>query len=430
MSTSTVPDLLVLLVLLLLSGFFSGSETALTSLSRARAQSLEKEGRPGAKALWALKRHTTRMLVIILIGNNLVNIGASALATVLATDLFGHFGPGIAVGVLTLVILVFGEVTPKSWAAHHAERVSLAAAPVLLVFGRLVFPLVWVLERFSEWLHRSTAFETEPTVTESEVISLVEHGTAEGSIQNEEMEMIERVFAFDDLKVRDVMTPRSQIFSLPGKVPIRDALPDILRGSYSRIPLYSANPDDIVGLVHLREVLAAVARGADDEPLQSIAREPLFVPQSQPIDELFASLRRAKRHLAMVVNEYGMLQGVVTLEDLLEELVGEIYDESDRLPDTFREVGEDVILVGGVTEMRDVADYFGFDEPPGKPTDTVSLWVLDHAGRIPSPGEAFLIDGLLVKVVRASNRFIQQVRIEHARTERPGGESERGGSPV
>lgn len=405
-------DFVVLLVLLVLSGFFSGSETALTSLSRARAQSLAKDRRPGAKALWTLKRNTTRMLVIILIGNNLVNIGASALATVVATDLFGHFGPGIAVGVLTLFILVFGEVTPKSWAAHHADRVSLVAAPILLVFGRLVFPLVWVLERFSEWLHKTTAIDSEPMVTESEVISLVEHGAEEGTIQDEEMEMIERVFAFDDLKVRDVMTPRGEIFSLPGRTPLRDALPDILSGSYSRIPLYENNPDDIVGLVHLRDILEAAVRGKQDEPLLSFACDPLFVPQTQPIDELFASLRKSKRHLALVVNEYGMLQGVVTLEDLLEELVGEIYDESDRMPEIIREVREGTILVGGMAEMREVADYFGFDEPPGKPTDTVSLWVLDHAGHIPKAGEAFVIDGLLVKVTRASNRFIQQVRIE------------------
>lgn len=405
-------DLVVLLVLLVLSGFFSGSETALTSLSRARAESLAKEKRPGAKALWTLKQNTTRMLVIILIGNNLVNIGASALATVIATERFGHLGPGIAVGALTLFILVFGEVTPKSWAAHHAERVSLFAAPVLLVFGRLVFPLVWALERFSDWLHRVTALTTDPTVTESEVMSLVEYGAEEGTIEDEELELIERVFAFNDVRVRDVMTPRGEIFSLPGSMRLSDALPDILNASFSRIPIYGSNPDDIIGFVHLRDILEAVAWGKQDQLLQQFAREPLFVPQTQPIDELFASLRQQKRHLALVVNEYGMFQGVVTLEDLIEELVGEIYDESDRMPEMLREVGESAILAGGMAEMRNVAEYFGIEEPPGKPTDTVSLWVLDHVGRIPAPGEAFIIDGFVVKVTRASNRFIQQVRIE------------------
>lgn len=407
-------DLVVLLVLLVLSGFFSGSETALTSLSRARAESLAKEGRGGARALWKLKSNTTRMLVIILIGNNLVNIGASALATVIATDMFGHLGPGIAVGVLTLVILVFGEVTPKSWSAHHADRVSLFAAPVLLVFGRLVFPLVWALEHFSDWLHRATALTTDPTVTESEVMSLVEYGAEEGTIEDEELELIERVFAFNDVRVRDVMTPRGEIFSMPGAMRLGDALPDILNQSFSRIPVYRSNPDDVIGFVHLRDILEAVAWGKEGQPLETFAREPLFVPQTQPIDELFASLRQQKRHLAFVVNEYGMFQGVVTLEDLIEELVGEIYDESDRMPEMLREVGKGAILAGGMAEMRNVADYFGIEEPPWKPTDTVSLWVLDYVGRIPAAGEAFVINGFLVKVTRASNRFIQQVRIERA----------------
>lgn len=383
----------------------------MTSLTRARAESLQKEGRAGARALWALKQNTTRMLVIILIGNNIVNIGASALATVIATAYFGHFGPGIAVGLLTLIILVFGEVTPKSWAAHNAERVSLVAAPILLVFGRLALPLVWALERFSDWLNQRTSIGTDPTVTESEVISLVEHGAEEGAIDDKEMEMIERVFAFNDLTARDVMTPRNEVFSLPGDLALKDALQDILDAPYSRIPLYRSNPDEIVGLVHLRDIVEALSRGKQDAALHTLGHEPLFVPQTQPIDELFASLRQSKRHLALVVNEYGMFQGVTTLEDLLEELVGEIYDESDALPETLREIDAGVVLAGGMTEMREIAEFFDLDGRPGKPTDTVSLWILDHVGRIPKVGEAFVIEALVVTITRASNRFIQQVRI-------------------
>lgn len=407
-------DFLVLFGLLVLSGFFSGSETALTSLSRARAQSLVKEHRPGSKALWKLKSNTTRMLVIILIGNNLVNIGASAMATVIATEAFGHLGPGIAVGLLTVFILVFGEVTPKSWAARHSERVSLLAAPFLLFFGRLVLPFVWALERFSDWIHKATAVGGDPAVTESEVISMVEHGAEEGTIEDEELHLIERVFAFNDLKVRDVMTPRGEVFCLPGDMSLQEALPDVLGAPYSRIPVYNANPDDIAGVVHLRDVLEKVAEGERGILLQAVAREPLFVPQTQLIDELFASLRQSKRHLALVVNEYGMFQGVVTLEDLIEELVGEIYDESDRAPETIRELGDGAIMVRGMVEMRNVAEYYGLAEPPGKPTDTVSLWVLKHVGRIPETGESFEIDGMDVRVELASNRFVQQVRIQRA----------------
>ena len=405
-------EVVILFGLLVLSGFFSGSETALTSLSRARAQSLVKEERPGSRALWALKSNTTRMLVIIQIGNNLVNIAASAMATVIATEKLGQLGPVIAVGLLTLFILVFGEVTPKSWAAQHSERVSLVAAPVLLLFGRLVLPVVWALEKFSDWIHRTTAVAGDPTVTESEVISMVEHGAEEGTIENDELAFIERVFAFNDLKVRDVMTPRGEIFCLPGDMRLDEALPDILGAPYSRIPVYNANPDDVAGVVHLRDVLEKLAGGETGIVLQSVAREPLFVPQTQLIDELFASLRQSNRHLALVVNEYGMFQGVVTMEDLIEELVGEIYDESDQAPETIRELGDDAILVQGMVEMRNIAEYYSMEEPPGKPTDTVSLWVLKHVGRIPETGESFVIDDMNVTVELASNRFVQQVRIQ------------------
>lgn len=401
----------VLFVLLILSGFFSGSETALTSLSIARAKALAKESRTGAHALLQLKQNATRMLVIILIGNNLVNIGASALATVLATEWFGHIGPGIAVGVLTILILVFGEVTPKSWAAHHPERIALFAAPLILNFGRLTFPAVWVFERFANWIHNVTAVASDPTVTESEVISLIEYGAKEGTIEDGEMAMIERIFEFNDSEVRDVMTSRNEVFSLSGDLRIQDALHEILKGSASRIPVYSETPDNVVGVIHLRDVLQTLVEGQQDASLESIAHEPLFIPQTQTIDESFDLLRRSKRHLALVVNEYGMLQGVVTMEDLLEELVGEIYDESDRDHEMLRELEPGRIVVEGLTEMRAVLDYFDVELPHLKPTDTVSLWLLKNVGYIPAAKDVFEFDNFRVTVVQASRRFVQFLEI-------------------
>lgn len=405
-------ELIILGVLLILSGFFSGSETALTSISRARAEALAKEGLRGSKALITLKENTTRMLVIILVGNNLVNIGASALATVLATEWFGHLGPGIAVGALTVLILVFGEVTPKSWAAMHAERISLFAAPIILNFGRAVLPAVWVLERFAARLHRMAGVSREPTVTESEVLSLLTYGAEEGTIEDDEIEMIERVFAFNDSTVRDVMTPRNEVFSLDGSLSIREALPFLVKGSVSRVPVYNQAPDDVIGVIYLRDVLQALVDNKAESALRTIAHEPLFVPQTQTIDELFDTLRKTKRHLALVVNEYGMLQGVVTLEDLLEELVGEIYDESDRPDESIKEVSEGRVQLSGLAEMRALLDYFDVELPDCKPTDTVSLWLLNHSGRIPASNENFDLDGFSVRVLQASRRFIQLVEIQ------------------
>ncbi len=401
-------EFLILALLLLLSGVFSGSETALVALSLSRVEGLLKEGRRGARALYTLKHDPTRMLITILIGNNLVNIAASAMATVIATRWFGSFGPGIAVGILTIVILIFGEITPKSLATRYSERISLSIAPLILGFMRLIYPLVWLFSRFCTWVHRCTGMTKDPTVTELELISLAEHGEKEGTIEPVERELIERIFDFNDLMVKDVMTHRGQIFSLEGNLSVAEALPEIMRRSYTRIPLYDKQPDDIRKVLYLRDVLATAVEGHSNTRLNDIARDPIFVHEEQAIDELFTTLSQRRRHLAVVVDEYGALQGIVALEDLLEELVGEIYDETDETPQGIEAHSEDKISVNGTAEVRVVEQFFDVDLS-GKPTDTVNRWILNHTDRIPAMNETFIIEGLQVTVEKASRRSIVQV---------------------
>ncbi len=403
-------EILTLLLLLFFSGLFSGSETALTALSLARAEGLRKEGRTGARALYELKQDPSRMLITILIGNNVVNIAASAMATVVATRWFGSMGPGIAVGVLTILILIFGEITPKSMATRYSERISLFIAPWMLGFMRLIYPLVWLFSQFTSWVQKRSGRAADPTVTESELMSMIEYGEEEGAIDSEERELIERVFSFNDLKVEDVMTPRRQIFALSGRRTVGDALSDISHNSYSRIPLYSEDPSEIVSIVSLRDILEAIVEGQLERTLHAIARKPLFVPRNLPTDEMTGLLQRKKQHMAIVVDEHGSMQGIVTLEDLLEELVGEIYDESDILPEEVMELPGRKIVVEGATELRVVEEYFDADIP-GKPTDTVSLWILQHTERIPRADERFTIDGFEVVVQSASSHRIIEVII-------------------
>jgi putative hemolysin len=403
-------ELAALLLLLVLSGAFSGSETALVALSMSRVEALLREGRAGAVALHELKKDPTRMLTTILIGNNLVNIGASAMATVIATREFGHAGPGIAVGLLTLFILVFGEITPKSLATRYPERISLVVAMPLLLFMRLIYPLVWMFGHFTASVHRLTGGQEEPTVTESELIGMLGHGVAEGEIHHTEREIIERVFEFNDLKVRDVMTPKGTVFALDGNLSVAAALPLMTAEPYSRVPLFMGQPDNIVGILYLRDLMNAIADDRLALTLEEIGHKPLFVSQYQAIDALFAMLRRRNQHLAVVVDEYGDVRGIVTLEDLLEELVGEIYDESDVMPHVLKEVSGDEVIVEGSAELRVLEAYFDL-ELPGKPTDTVSLWVLNHTESIPRPDETFLIDGMEVTILEASSRSINKLDI-------------------
>ena len=411
---------LILAVLLVLSGIFSGSETALISLSMARAESLYKEGRRGAHALFLLKKDPSRMLIAILIGNNVVNIAASAMATVIATDYFGHSGPGIAVGVLTVLILVFGEITPKSLATRFSERISLFMAPVIYGFMRTIYPLVWLFQQLNNWIQSSTRAMEDPQVTESEVITLIEHGEEEGVIDTGEREMIERIFNFNDLKAEDVMTPRRQVFRLDGRRSLREVLPEILDQNYSRIPLYGEDPDEITSLVILRDMINLIATGELDKPISTLGQEPLYTPANTPIDELIRTLKSRSMHLAVVVDEHGAMVGVVSLEDLLEELVGEIYDETDERPEDLIVLDESRILVKGTAELRVVEDFFDLDIP-GKPTDTISRWLLEHTERIPEKDETFELDGLLIKVQDASSRRIHQVVLQKLTHEEVGG---------
>jgi len=404
-------EIIGLLVLLLLSAVFSSSETALISLSLARVKSLVEEDRPGAGALSKLKNAPDDMLIAILLGNNLVNIGATALATVMATRMFGTLGPGIAVGVLTFLILIFGEIAPKSFATKYAESLSLLMAPVILLFLRLTYPFVWFLSLLTRSAKQWSGKEGDPVITESELINMAEHGEEEGAILAEEREMIERIFEFNDLIIEDVMTPRHQIFMLPQNQIVKEVLPTILENSFSRIPVYNRTPDDVTAVLYLRDILEAIAKGKDNAPLAEMARETLFVPENQPIDELFSSLRKKRLHMAMVVDEHGTLQGLVTLEDLIEELVGEIFDESDKKCQHMKELASGKIQVSGITELRDIEEYFDIDLT-GKATDSASWWVLEHIERIPASGEHFDIEGLKVTVEKASNRKILQLIIE------------------
>jgi CBS domain containing-hemolysin-like protein len=403
-------EIVTLLVLLVFSGVFSGSETALVALSMARAEALAKEGRAGARALYQLKEDPSRMLTTILIGNNLVNIAASALATVMATREFGSAGPGIAVGVLTLVILVFGEITPKSLATRYSERISLFIAFPLLMFMRLVYPLVWFFGHFTTLVHRLTGGESDPTVTESELIGMLGYGVDEGAIEHNERKIIERVFAFNDLKVRDVMTPKGKIFSLDETLTVAEALPLVSQERYSRIPLFAGQGDNFTRVLYMRDLLRASAHGQLEERLGNIAHDPVFVSQYQAIDDLFATFRRRNRVFSIVVDEYGDVRGIASLEDLLEELVGEIYDESDVEPHEIDSISGNEMITEGATELRVVEDFFDL-ELPGKPTDTVSLWILNHTEYIPCENETFTIDNLEVNIVKASDRSIDQVNI-------------------
>jgi CBS domain containing-hemolysin-like protein len=420
-------ELLSLVLLLIGSAFFSGSETAITSLSKARVESLLVEHRFGAPTLHRLKGNINRTLVIILIGNNLVNTGAATFATVVATEHFGHLGPGLAVGVITLLLLMFGEITPKTFGARYSISIALLAAPPLEILGKILYPLVWALERFIHWMHAFTEAPKDFTVTESEIVTLAEHATQEGSIDEEEHQMIRRIFDFSTLRAGDIMVHRHQVFAVDGRRTIGEALAEIMAESHQRIPLHAGNPEDISRVITIQDLLAEVAQGHMEKTLNDAGHEPIFVPPNQPVDGILDVLRANKQRLIVVVNEFGTLLGVFTIEDILEELVGEIYDdrESPARATVDLLTNENELLLDGTTELRVLESHFNRDLA-GKPTDSVNLWIISHLERIPSPGERFLLEGLDVRIERASRRRIHEVRVSRQPALDPGQNPEPG----
>jgi len=404
-------EILLLLLLLGFSAFFSGAETALVALSRGRADSLGHEKRSGARALRTLKANPQRMLVAILIGNNIANISASALATVIATREFGSAGPGVAIGLLTIVILVFGEITPKSLATRYSERISLVVAPVILGLVYLTAPIGKVFEHMTAVMSKAAPGSGEdPLVTESELISMAGYGEEEGTIEESEKQLIERAFAFSDLAVSDVMTPRHKVFRLPEETSADRALHQLVDTPFSRIPLYRADPDEVTGILHVRDLLSVLMSENTKTQIGELARRPYFVPDRQTLTDTISALRQERHQLAVVVDEHGVMEGVVSLEDLLEELVGEIYDESDIAPLDLTVHGPDLVTVEGALELRVLSEYFEL-ALSGKPTDSVSRWILKHVQRIPCSGEEFALDGLKLTVKRATPRRIHEVLV-------------------
>ncbi len=399
---------LLLGLLVLLSGVFSGAEIALFSVPLTRAKALANEGVRGAHALARLKSNPERLLVTLLIGNNVVNIGAASIATYVATEALGSAGIGIATGGMTLLVLFFGEIIPKTFAAAHALKLSLIIAPLFLWLTRLALPIVLPFEAVSRLVLPRSA--TIPSVTESEIRALTQLGHQSGAIEEHERELIERAFALDATRAWEVMTPRTEIFAWSQKRKLGDIAAELSDLPYSRIPVYGESLDDITGVLHVRDAYEALIAGRNVVELGELSREPFFVPHSVSLVQLLGDFRSRRLHMGVVVDEHGGTDGIVTLEDILEELVGEITDELDIPDESIVRIGKGEILVDGSTDLKEIDHLFGTRFPVSEHR-TVNGLLLDGFGRVPGAGEILDTEGVRIEVLKASDTQVQRVRI-------------------
>ncbi|KAG2472123.1 MAG: conserved membrane protein of unknown function [Nitrosopumilales archaeon] len=407
-------EITALAVLIGLSGFFSGLEVALVSLRKSKVQQLVNQKAKGAKALHKLKSNPGWMMASVNLGNNLVNVAASAIATAIAIGIFGNDGIGIAIGIMTFFILVFGEITPKTYCNANATKIALRFSPLLLGFSYVFYPVVKIFELITRGIVKLTGSSYHPpALTEEEIKGIIDQGLADKALEKEEKELVHSALEFDDTVIRTVMIPRTKMFTLNSKMLLFEALPLIIQSGHSRIPLYGTSKDEIVGFVHVRDILKELEQDNKMIRLEQISRKPIFASQEKMISSLLSEMKGRKIHMAIVFDEFGGVEGLVTLEDLLEEIVGEIEDESDKSkPAEFQSIDQNTIITNGDIEIDTINEIFKTSVPQGDDYASLNGLLHEKLHDIPKEGDKIEVDSLLIIVEKVSKNRPEKIRIE------------------
>ena len=392
-----------LIILLLLSGFFSSAETSLFSISRSKAKHLAKQDDKANILIKRLKDNPHRLLTTILIGNNVVNVAASALATSISLKLFHNYAVGMATMVMTFLIVVFGEVVPKSFATRNNVLIARIVIHPLHWFYIIIWPVVFLLDFIPKITGK---IKRTPSVTEEELMTFVEVVREEGEIKEEEQKLIHNIFEFDDTNASEIMTPRADMYVIEASE--RLDLKAITESGFTRIPVIEDTIDNVVGILNVKDLLFHLALGEEIGDARKIMRDPYFVPEHKKLDSLLQQFKKRKTHMAIVVDEHGGVSGLITLEDALEELVGEIRDETDKEePLIIKRKGKEWIVLGK-TEIAEVNTIIGMNIPESPDYDTFSGYILEQIGRIPNEKEELTIgDYIIIVIAKDGNRIME-----------------------
>lgn len=412
MDPSYTWQIVTLIILIMLSAFFSMSETALMSINKIRLRHMVEEEVPGAKLVEKLVEDPNKLLGAILIGNNIVNIGASSLATVLATKIFGNSGVGIATGVMTILVLIFGEITPKSIAKQKSDEVSLKVGRPIQFFVFIFKPFVYIFTTISSLFIKIFGGDpdvTQPFITEEELKTMVDVSEEEGVLENVEKEMIFNVFDFADLQVKDVMVQRVDIVAIDKDDTYDEVMETIKKEQFSRIPIYDETIDNIIGFLNVKD-LAMIENPRKDFNISKYIREPFYTFEFKKIVELFKEMKKTRNHIAVVLDEYGGTVGIVTIEDLVEEIVGEIEDEYDEVKESIETIGENEYVVDGSVRIHDISELIGINID-SEEFDSIGGLMIGELGRMPQKMEEVTIGTIKLIVESIDKNRIKKVRI-------------------
>jgi CBS domain containing-hemolysin-like protein len=400
-------QVIILIILLLLSGFFSSTETALFSISKTKARHLAKNNGKTNILIKRMKDDPHKLLSTILIGNNIVNVGASALATSVMFNVFPHYAVGLATGIMTFLILVFGEVLPKSVATQNNILIARISIYPIYWLSILFYPVI----KFLNFIPMLTGkIGRAPKITEEELMTFVEAVEEEGEIKEEEKKLIHKIFEFDDTNTSEIMTPRADMFVIEADEKLH--LEDIVKSGFTRIPVIEDDIDHVIGIINIKDLFLHQVTSDTEIDVRKIMTKPYFVPENKKLDKLLHQFKIRKHHLAIVVDEHGGVSGLITLEDALEEIVGEISDESDKEEPHIVKHKTKEWTVLGKADINEINEIIGMDIPDLKEYDTFSGYILNTIGRIPMENEKIAIESYIITVEEKDGNRIKKYSIK------------------
>ena len=407
LDSASIGMLVALVIMIAMSAYFSATETAFTSLNRIRLRTKAENGSGRAAKTLELAEDYDKLLSTILIGNNIVNITATTVATVLCTKLFHQYGPTVSTVALTIILLIFGEISPKSLAKENPENWAMTATPLLKLFVIILSPVNFFFTQWKKLLSRMFHSDEEDGITGEELVGMVDQAETEGGLDEHESDLIRAAIEFNDLEVSEILTPRVDLVAAEEDSTMEEIAALFAESGYSRIPIYHETIDNIVGVVHEKDFYAARYRG---ETMISKLKSPVFYTTGNTkISELLRILQKNKAHMAVVVDEYGGTEGIATLEDILEELVGEIWDEHDEVIEIFQKQEDGSYLIACSADLDDMYDLFQVKGTCD--AATVSGWVMEQVGRVPEEGDHFQAEGLDVTVTQVEHRRVLEIRV-------------------
>ena len=402
-----------LVILVGFSAFFSASETAFSSLNQIRLKSRAEDGDSSAARVLAMAEQYDKLLSTILIGNNIVNIAAASIGTILFTQMLGaERGATVSTIVLTIIVLIFGEVTPKSLAKEMPETIATAVSPVLNLLMLLFTPLTWLFTQWKKLLGHFVHSGEADTITEGELMTMVSEAENDGELTDRESELIRSAIEFDDVEVEEILTPRVDVVAVEDDIPLEELAQTFAESGYSRLPVYHGTIDNIIGVVHEKDFY--IARLKKATKIDDLVVPTLYTTGSTQISQLLRTLREQHHHLAVVVDEYGGTEGIITLEDILEELVGEIWDEHDEVTEDFRKQSDGSWLVSGSASVDDLYEELDLPEEEDIDSNTVNGLVQEKTCHLPKVGDRFTLGEYDGVVTRTAKRRVTEVRLTPA----------------